>query len=48
MQTYDCVTGEFFHLPTVLLWTINDYPAHNDLSGQCTKGYQAYPICKKK
>ncbi|KAL0551725.1 hypothetical protein IC582_010814 [Cucumis melo] len=30
---------------SVLLWTINDFPAYANLSGYCVKGYKACPIC---
>ncbi|VVA36118.1 PREDICTED: transposon, partial [Prunus dulcis] len=30
---------------SVLLWTINDFPAYGNLSGCVVKGYKACPIC---
>ena len=45
MRTYDSLTGQFFQLSVVLLWTINDFPPYGDLSGWSTKRYQACPIC---
>ncbi|KAL6176096.1 hypothetical protein ACLB2K_052732 [Fragaria x ananassa] len=44
-QVYDYVRGEYFKLKTVLLWTINDFPAYGNLSGCVVKGYNACPIC---
>uniref|UniRef100_A0A9I9ELI6 Uncharacterized protein n=1 Tax=Cucumis melo TaxID=3656 RepID=A0A9I9ELI6_CUCME len=37
-----------FNLRSVLLWTINDFPAYGNLSGCCVKGYKACPICGDK
>ncbi|KAL0540763.1 hypothetical protein IC582_020777 [Cucumis melo] len=34
-----------FNLRSILLWTINDFPAYGNLSGCCVKGYKACPIC---
>ena len=45
VRTYDSLTGQFFQLHAVLLWTINDFSTYGDLSGLNTKGYQACPIC---
>ena len=45
METYDAHEQEFFTLKTILLWTINDFPAYGNLSGCATKGYYACPIC---
>ncbi|KAI5335215.1 hypothetical protein L3X38_025348 [Prunus dulcis] len=30
---------------SVLLWTVNDFPAYGNLSGCVVKGYKARPIC---
>ncbi|KAI5338316.1 hypothetical protein L3X38_017587 [Prunus dulcis] len=30
---------------SVLLWTVNDFPAYGNLSGFVVKGYKACPIC---
>ncbi|KAL0533744.1 hypothetical protein IC582_027787 [Cucumis melo] len=45
VRTYDSLTGQFFQLSVVLLWTINDFPLYGDLSGWSKKGYQICPIC---
>ncbi|CAL9024947.1 unnamed protein product [Prunus brigantina] len=42
---YDAHRGEYFTLRGVLLWTINDFPAYENLSGCVVKGYKACPIC---
>ncbi|KAL0546158.1 hypothetical protein IC582_016064 [Cucumis melo] len=46
VQCYDIYNEELFNLRTVLLWTINDFPAYGNLSGCSVKGYKACPICK--
>ncbi|KAA0064274.1 transposase [Cucumis melo var. makuwa] len=45
VQCYDIYNEELFNLRTVLLWTINDFPAYGNLSGCSVKGYKACPIC---
>ena len=45
VETYDAHEQEFFTLKTILLWTINDFPAYGNFSGCATKGYYACPIC---
>ncbi|KAL4035831.1 hypothetical protein IC575_004538 [Cucumis melo] len=44
---YDGYRNEVFTLKTVLLWTINDFPAYGNLAGCTIKGYCACPICDK-
>ena len=34
-----------FNLRSMLIWTINDYPAYTLISGQVEKGYAGCPIC---
>ena len=34
-----------FQMHVALLWTINDFPAHGDISGWSTKGTLACPSC---
>ncbi|KAL0536331.1 hypothetical protein IC582_025275 [Cucumis melo] len=41
IQTYDSFNASFFQLRAALLWTINDFPAYDDLSGWRKKGYKA-------
>ena len=38
---------ENFKLQTILLWTINDFSAYENLSGYSVKGYKACPVCKE-
>ncbi|KAL0549112.1 hypothetical protein IC582_013592 [Cucumis melo] len=45
VQCYDACNEELFNLRTVLLWTINEFPAYGNLSGCSVKGYKACPIC---
>ncbi|KAL0544362.1 hypothetical protein IC582_019476 [Cucumis melo] len=45
VECYDVYREEVFNLRSVLLWTINDFPAYGNLSGCCVKGYKACPIC---
>ena len=44
--TLDVVTGKYFHMRSMLLWTINDFPARSSLSGWSGQGYYACPTCK--
>ncbi|CAL9012893.1 unnamed protein product [Prunus brigantina] len=41
---YDAHIGEYITLRGVLLWTINDFPAYENLSDCVVKGYKPYPI----
>ncbi|GMJ08090.1 hypothetical protein HRI_004478200 [Hibiscus trionum] len=45
--TYDAYKNEHFQMHVAVLWTINDFPAYEDLSGWSTKGYLACPVCNK-
>ncbi|XP_057809078.1 uncharacterized protein LOC131023551 [Salvia miltiorrhiza] len=45
IQAYDAHRSQSFTLRSVLLWTINDFPAYGNLSGCSVKGYKACPIC---
>ena len=47
VATYDISKGQHFHMQTVVLWTINDFPAYGDLSRWSTKGYKACPVCSE-
>ncbi|CAL2256775.1 unnamed protein product [Prunus armeniaca] len=42
---YDAHIGEYFTLKGVLLWTVNDFPTYDNLSGCVVKGYKACPKC---
>jgi len=45
--TYNASTGQHFTLHAALLWTINDFPAYEILSGWSTKRKLACPVCHK-
>ena len=45
VKCYDANQDEVFNLRAVLLWTINDFPAYENLNGCSVKGYKACPIC---
>ncbi|XP_062103268.1 uncharacterized protein LOC133814303 [Humulus lupulus] len=45
IDCYDSFKEENFILRSVLLWTINDFPAYGNLSGCFVKGYKECPIC---
>jgi len=44
-ECFDGSREETFTLRALLLWTINDFPAHGNLSGYNVKGYFACSIC---
>ncbi|XP_074378722.1 uncharacterized protein LOC141720273 [Apium graveolens] len=44
-QVYNAYKNEQFLLRGILLWTISDYPAYGNLSGNIIKGYNGCPIC---
>ncbi|XP_074352334.1 uncharacterized protein LOC141691496 [Apium graveolens] len=44
-QVYDAYKNEQFLLRSIMLWTISDYPAYGNLSGNIIKGYNGCPIC---
>ena len=41
VHTKDTGIGTFFNMKAMLLWTINDFPAHSSLSGWSGKWYKA-------
>ncbi|XP_038987986.1 uncharacterized protein LOC120112507 [Phoenix dactylifera] len=45
VTTYDIFRKENFQMKAVLLWTINDFPAYDMLSGWSTHGKLACPYC---
>ena len=47
IDTWDDKVKKNFKLHAILLWTINDFPAHAMLSGWSTKGKFACPYCHK-
>ena len=47
VETFDVSTKKNFQMHVVVLWTINDFPAHGDLSGWSTKGYMADSLAWK-
>ena len=44
-QVYDAYKKEYFLLRGILLWTISDYPAYSNLSGNVVKWYNGCPVC---
>ncbi|KAL8154913.1 hypothetical protein AgCh_000317 [Apium graveolens] len=44
-QVYDAYKRDSFLLRGILLWTISDYPALGNLSGNIIKGYNACTVC---
>ncbi|XP_041025418.1 uncharacterized protein LOC121265822 [Juglans microcarpa x Juglans regia] len=47
VPTYDASTKETFMLHVALMWTINDFPAYENLFGWSTKGKLACPSCNE-
>ncbi|XP_074351416.1 uncharacterized protein LOC141690524 [Apium graveolens] len=47
-QVYDAFKKESFILRGILLWTISDYPALGNLSGNIIKGYNVCVVCVDK
>ncbi|XP_059456599.1 uncharacterized protein LOC132186630 [Corylus avellana] len=45
VQTFDISLKKNFMLRAQLMWTINDFPAYENLSGWPTGGGKAYPCC---
>ncbi|OMO65396.1 Transposon, En/Spm-like protein [Corchorus capsularis] len=45
VETYDAFSKGNFQFRAALLWTINDFPAYDNLSGWSTKGKLACPNC---
>ncbi|XP_026430298.1 uncharacterized protein LOC113326836 [Papaver somniferum] len=45
VKVYDSFSKTEFNLKDLLMWTINDFPAHGNLSGYTYKGKEAYPLC---
>ncbi|XP_050937141.1 uncharacterized protein LOC127148161 [Cucumis melo] len=45
IQVYDIVGNTHFNLRSILMWTINDFPAYGNLAGCTTKGKYACPTC---
>ncbi|KAH0747692.1 hypothetical protein KY285_009349 [Solanum tuberosum] len=48
VKTFDASSRQNFMLHASLLWTINDFPAYENLSGWSTKGKLACPCCNKE
>ncbi|XP_049349488.1 uncharacterized protein LOC125814082 [Solanum verrucosum] len=46
IETFDASTKQNFKLNASLLWTINDFPAYENLSRWSTKGKLACPSCE--
>jgi len=47
VETYDALMKETFQLYALILWTINDFSAYENLSGWSTKGKFACPCCNE-
>nr|GFB72819.1 hypothetical protein [Tanacetum cinerariifolium] len=47
VETIDVATGLKFNMRTMVLWTINDFPAQSSLSGWNGQGYKARPTCNE-
>ena len=47
-EVYDAYRQEKFNLKVVLLWTINNFPVYENLSGCTIKGYKVCPIYDDK
>ena len=47
VNMYNAFKAEYFNLRVALMWTINDFPAYENLSGWTIKGCLACPICNK-
>ncbi|CAM8917511.1 unnamed protein product [Rhodiola kirilowii] len=45
VQTFYASRQEYFNMRAMLMCTINDFPAHGNLSEYSIKGYKACPIC---
>ncbi|XP_019189011.1 PREDICTED: uncharacterized protein LOC109183385 [Ipomoea nil] len=45
VTTYDACSLTNFQLHASIMWTINDFSTHGNLSGWSTKGYMACPVC---
>ncbi|XP_062028723.1 uncharacterized protein LOC133744669 [Rosa rugosa] len=48
IETFDASSNQMFQMHAALLWTINDFPAYNNLSGWSTKGEYACPSCNSE
>ncbi|XP_042423229.1 uncharacterized protein LOC122010821 [Zingiber officinale] len=45
VEAYDAFSKSIFNLKVILMWTINDFPAYENLAGCATKGKFGCPIC---
>ena len=48
VDVYDPSVQQRFRLRVMIFYTINDFPAYENLSGYSVKGHHACPICEKK
>ncbi|XP_038698007.1 uncharacterized protein LOC119995565 [Tripterygium wilfordii] len=46
-DTFDASSKETFNMRAAIMWTINDFPAYGNLSGWCTYGRFACPVCNE-
>nr|XP_016477883.1 PREDICTED: uncharacterized protein LOC107799304 [Nicotiana tabacum] len=47
VETYDAHSKSNFLMRVAIMWTINDFPSYENLSGWSTKGKLACPCCHK-
>ncbi|GJX85274.1 hypothetical protein Tco_0336048 [Tanacetum coccineum] len=47
LTTYNLPSLAMFNMRTMVLWTINDFPARSSLSGWSGQGYRACPTCNE-
>ena len=48
VTTFDVLSDQTFVTKAALLWTINDFPAYEILSGWSTIGILGFPICLER
>nr|GEV90828.1 reverse transcriptase domain-containing protein [Tanacetum cinerariifolium] len=47
VETINVATGQTFNMRAMVLWTINDFPVRNSLSGWSWQGYNVCPTCNE-
>ena len=47
VEVFDAYRQELFTLRVILLWTINNFLAHDNLSAYSVKGHKTCPICEE-
>jgi len=46
-EVFDTYHQKNFKLRAILLWTINDFPTYENLSGYNMKGHKTYHVCEE-